>query len=152
MAFKRTPLKRSTGISPSGSKKAAAKKQAMISTYKEIDSTRDQICGGCGCGRNLSHSHIISRKDTELSADPDNIALHCLPIIGSNGCSWKWEQVGLRCEMMDYQRNMEYIKRVRPDVFRSIIVKDYSYLQKHREMICRTDFFDYICDEFKKIQ
>lgn len=124
----------------------------MRDTYREIDVDRERVCCGCGSGTNLTHSHIISRKDKELMADKRNITYHCANIAGECGCSFIWEQVGLRASLLDYIANLEYIKEVRYYGFRKMIVDDYYFLKKKvNEKVAKEENYDYICCEFKKL-
>lgn len=116
-----------------------------------MDIDCEAICAGCGASSNLSHSHIISRGDKGLMDDPNNIAYHCLPVYGSKGCSDTWEQVGLRAGLIDYRRNMEYIRSVRPLIFNKMIVADYQYMENHPKFTCALDNFDYICKSFNEL-
>lgn len=88
-----------------------SKKQSVINrrlkkVYEEIAYDRSQFCTGCGTHDTLTHSHIIPRsRRSDLVTDKRNITYHCLQ------CHNKWEGKQ-RIELMDYERNMEYIKEV----------------------------------------
>lgn len=121
----------------------------LIEVYKNIDRDRPRICTGCGCRENLSHSHIVSRKDHELMAEEKNITFHCLSMGNKTGCAFKWEQTGQRLQLRDYIKNMEYIKSVRMDLFRTMIVKDTDYYMRHPDCEGLERNFDYLCNEYK---
>lgn len=103
-----------------------SKKQSVINrelkkVYNEIHYERGQFCTGCGTSENLSHSHLIPRsRRSDLTTDKRNITYHCLSMGGRVGCHDKWEGKQ-RIELLDYERNMNYIKEVD---------KEYYYLIK----------------------
>lgn len=117
-----------------------------------MDIEADKFCTGCGSPHNLSHSHIISRKDHDLMSDPRNVTYHCLPVYGRNGCSDKWEQVGERVFLNDYKSNMEYIREVRPEIFRKMIVDDYYFFQKNLKFACIPENYSYICRAIRDLK
>jgi len=127
------------------SSKEASNISALKKVYAIIDRDRAHICTGCGSSQHLSHSHLISRKYKEFMADPDNIQFHCQSIGEKKGCHDKWESSGVRLELRDYIQNMEYIKRVKHEQFRLMIMHDYAYwmvpgidinyFEKHRRNI-----------------
>ena len=87
----------------------------LIQVYKTMRETRGQYCTGCGSSDSLTHSHIITRsRRPDLQTDINNITYHCVE------CHNKWEGKQ-RVELMDYERNMAYIKEVD---------KEYYYLIK----------------------
>jgi 5-methylcytosine-specific restriction endonuclease McrA len=100
--------------------KRISKKQSLVNRklkkiYEEIYSERGHYCTGCGTSDSLTHSHIIPRsRRADLTTDKRNITYHCL------SCHNKWEGKQ-RVELMDYERNMAYIKEVD---------KEYYYLIK----------------------
>ena len=100
--------------------KKISKKQSLVNRklkkiYEEIYSERGHYCTGCGTSDILTHSHIIPRsRRADLTTEKRNITYHCL------SCHNKWEGKQ-RVELMDYERNMEYIKEVD---------KEYYYLIK----------------------
>jgi hypothetical protein len=106
--------------------KRISKKQNVINrelkkVYNEISYERGHFCTGCGTSNNLSHSHIIPRsRRSDLTTDKRNITYHCLSIGEHKGCHDKWEGKQ-RVELLDYERNMDYIKEVD---------KEYYYLIK----------------------
>lgn len=148
MIKRKTKLTRKVGVNKKTSTQRV-KEKSMHRMYdvKLINDTF--ICTGCGTPVNLTHSHIISRSDKDLMDDSRNVTYHCANIDGNNGCSWKWEQVGLRTTLLDYERNMDFIAEVRPDLFRKMISADYNYLIKNPDQACKTDFFNYICKQYK---
>ena len=152
MVLKRkTYLKRKCGIK----KKSSALSKIESEMHKMYDIKAEQeehICAGCGRGGNVSHSHIISRKDHDLMADPRNVAYHCLPIWGYRGCSWLWEQNGKRLNLLDYIKNMGYVKEVRPQIFRSMIVGDFTYCENNPDFTCSSDNFLYMCKEYRNLK
>ena len=107
--------------------KKISKKQSLINrklkkVYKEIHQEREIYCTGCGRRTWLSHSHIIPRsRRPDLITEKRNITFHCLVREDDSiGCHQRWEGKQ-RVELMDYERNMEYIKEVD---------KEYYYLIK----------------------
>lgn len=96
---------------------------------REIDSEREPMCEGCGSNLKLSHSHIISQKvckqlgKTELIWDKSNIQLHCF---GSyERCHDKWERCVPKqiCLMLDFSRNLNFIKVTDSYVYNKIEAK-----------------------------
>lgn len=92
-------------------------KKKYIEVLKVIDINREKICAGCGLKNViLSHSHIISQKDCKnyglehLIYDSNNIAFHCIGMYNDNDCHKRWENPTKRKELLDYDKNMEYIK------------------------------------------
>lgn len=152
MLKRKTPLKRRSGVKKKTSGQKAIESDLHV-TYSKMDSNPDidRFCTGCGATTNLSHSHIISRKDHDLMSDPRNITYHCLPMHDNNGCSSKWEQVGERVYLNDYKVNMEYIKEVRPELFRKMIMDDYYYFQNSFHFHCFPENYSYICRELKQL-
>ena len=128
------------------------KESKMYDMYNKKAESDEHVCTGCGRTSFLSHSHIISRKDHDLMDDPRNVTYHCLPMFGEGGCSFKWEQTGLRLEMLDYIHNMEYIKEVRLSIFNSMIVADYYYCQENPQFVCLSENFDYLCREYEHLK
>lgn len=143
--MKRTPINRK-------SNKQASLESQLKKVYEMIDNDREHICTGCGIGKNLSHSHIISRKRKEFMCDPDNITYHCLPIDGCNGCSSKWENVGERVNLNDYDKNMEYIKSVDYGLFKSMVLNDFEYWELHGAFLNRPQHLEYLTEEYLKIK
>lgn len=112
--------------------KSISKKQTIIEnkyrkTLKEIDSSREKVCTGCGRHQGgdikLSHSHIISRADCkrigkpELIYHPDNITYHCLDFGTHEGCHRKWENPAKRYLLLDYRDNLKKIKKLAPELY-----------------------------------
>ena len=94
-------------------------KQQYINVLKQIDNERPHVCSGCDLKNAvLSHSHIISQKDCkyygfeELIYDKRNIAFHCIGMYNDNNCHRKWENPTKRRELLDYEKNMEFIKSI----------------------------------------
>ena len=92
--------------------------------------TREQMCSGCGSfSHPLSHSHIISRaKRKDLTHDINNITYHCLSMGGRLGCHDIWEHGTLEEKemLMDYDQNMEYIKRVDLKIYHQLMMRRYK--------------------------
>src|ERR1035437_7302038 len=99
-------------------------KQAEIKRlYKiacdDMDCTVEKVCAGCLKYQGevaLSHSHIISQKDCkqigreDLIYSLDNIAYHCMG--SSDSCHSKHENPKRRNQLIDYEKNMAYIKSI----------------------------------------
>ena len=105
------------------SKKQSTINRELTKVYKEIANERGHYCTGCGRSDvPLSHSHIIPRsRRPDLITEKRNITFHCLVREDDSiGCHQRWEGKQ-RVELMDYERNMEYIKEVD---------KEYYYLIK----------------------
>lgn len=113
-------------------KKVSAKQNdidvAYTKTCKIIDLSRDPICTGCGRPQGgdirLSHSHLISRRQCKQIGRPDlihnakNITFHCLDFgMNTPGCHRNWENPKQRKELLDYDRNMEYVRMVSEDLY-----------------------------------
>ncbi len=122
---KQRPLKKTP------SSKEAEIKRNLIKTYKHIDYTREKVCTGCNKYHgevNLSHSHIISKADCkkigkpELIWDEGNIVYHCFEK-DRKSCHKKWESNILRKTLLDYEKNMEYIKSVSIEMYNKYLVK-----------------------------
>lgn len=133
------------------SKKQTSFESQLKKVYAEIDNSRERVCTGCGVGKCLSHSHLISRAYKDTMCDPRNITYHCLPMEGCNGCSAKWEMVGERCYLNDYIQNMEYIKEVNYDRFTRMITSDHEFLLKNVNNGTDCESYSYICDEYLKL-
>lgn len=92
-------------------------------TCEEIDNTREHICSGCGRNNSLSHSHIISRQDCKnygllsLIADKRNITFHCIDNGEIKGCHLKWENPKERKQLLDYKRNIIFIKAINQEIY-----------------------------------
>jgi hypothetical protein len=97
------------------SKKQDKIKRQLNKVYREILSD-DSVCSGCGMnGFNvpLSFSHIIPRsRRSDLVTEKENITLHCLSMGERKGCHDIWESAKERHKLLDYFKNLEYIKRV----------------------------------------
>ena len=95
------------------SKKQNNINKELKKVYKEIELERGHYCSGCGRSDvPLSHSHLIPRsRRPDLITDKRNITYHCLSMGGTVGCHDKWEGKQ-RIELLDYERNMNYIKEV----------------------------------------
>lgn len=113
--------------------KARSKKQDDIhKKYIEVLKTLDRpkICSGCNSSNAiLSHSHIISQKDCknigrpDLIHNPDNITYHCLDWYNSKGCHQIWENPKRRSELLDYEKNMQYIKTISLELYNKYLTK-----------------------------
>lgn len=108
-----------------------SKEESLInSRYKamciDMDYTEEPICSGCGKYQGgdikLSHSHLISRKTCkeigrpELIYDRRNITYHCLHFSNNKGCHSIWENPKRRHELQDYERNLNIIKELAPEL------------------------------------
>lgn len=135
----------------SKSNKQISEEAKLKKVYAKIDSEREPVCTGCGIGKNLSHSHLISRKHKEFMSDERNIKFHCQSANGKKGCAEKWENTGERLQLRDYIENMEYIKEVAPEIFRSMIVKDKDYYVNNTDIgdLCPSDNLDYLIENYK---
>lgn len=99
-------------------------KRKYQEVLKQIDKERPQVCAGCGLKYVvLSHSHIISQKDCKnygfqsLIYDEKNIAFHCIGMYNDNDCHRRWENPTKRKELLDYEKNMEYIKSISVELY-----------------------------------
>lgn len=151
MLKRKTKLVRKTKLKAT-SKKVSSKRTSMRKMYEAKAISDHHTCTGCGGCHCLSHSHILSRRNLELADDPRNVTYHCLPIDGCNGCSDKWEQVGIRLSLLDYIQNMEYIKEVSSSDFSNMILKDYSYFEINDKNICIAENYCYLCKEYKQLK
>lgn len=96
-------------------------------TCIDMDHTTEPICTGCGRYQGgdikLSHSHLISRADcqrigkSELISERDNLTYHCMTYAGHVGCHNKWESPVDRVNLLDYEKNIEYIKSVSEEMY-----------------------------------
>ena len=102
------------------SKKQEKIKRELRKIYHEILLERNS-CSGCGMNGNavpLSFSHIIPRsRRRDLVTDRNNITLHCLTFVDTNGnsrkgCHEMWESSKDRDKLLDYFYNLAYIKEV----------------------------------------
>lgn len=101
--------------------------KAYFNVCNEIGNERERICTGCGRHEGgevrLSHSHIISRQEcrnigrVDLIADKNNIVYHCMDFGNHKGCHNNWENPDKRSMLLDYERNMEYIKSVSIELY-----------------------------------
>lgn len=103
--------------------KQAKINRAKVKLHKELAQERDHVCTGCGSHLMLSHSHLIpvgQRKDLEL--EKDNITYHCLGLPNYAGCHHIWEHgtTEEKKKLLDYEANMEYIRRVDPGYYNLI--------------------------------
>lgn len=105
-------------------KPLSEKGRKYIEVLKKIDKERGHICAGCGLKYVvLSHSHIISQKDCkyygfeDLIYDENNIAFHCIGMYNDNDCHKRWENPTKRKELLDYEKNMEYIKSISIELY-----------------------------------
>jgi hypothetical protein len=112
--------------------KQVSEKQAPIErAYKltciDMDHTTEPLCTGCGKYQGgdirLSHSHLISRADCkrigrpELIYERDNLTYHCMNFGMNQGCHEKWENPIERKTLLDYQKNIDYIKTVNSEMY-----------------------------------
>lgn len=106
-----------------------------IETCKKIDSTRDQVCSGCGYNQALSHSHIISRDDCrkmgrlDLIYDENNITFHCMDMGEHIGCHRLWETkvIQVMGKLKDFKKNMDYIKSINMELYARIVNRGTDY-------------------------
>ena len=111
-------------------KKKSNKQIVIDREYKKMlekfDLTTKRICTGCGQPHpkvRLSHSHIISRqhcKDyglNELIYSPQNLTYHCLSFGEHKGCHEKWESRVERKTLLDYEKNIEFIKTINNQLY-----------------------------------
>ena len=105
-------------------KPLSEKGKKYIEVLRKIDKERGHVCSGCGLkGVVLSHSHIISQKDCKnygfesLIYDEKNIAFHCIGMYNDNDCHKRWENPTKRKELLDYEKNMEYIKSISIELY-----------------------------------
>lgn len=112
-------------------KEMSDKQKALIiekkAVYTLMSETREMVCTGC---RNvfdpemLEHSHIIPvSRWKEGMVIIENITYH-----GSEmacGCHRKWEthNPNITKDMLDYEKNMAYIKKVDPEYYQILINK-----------------------------
>jgi 5-methylcytosine-specific restriction endonuclease McrA len=100
------------------------KRQRIIlerkSIYEKVDIREREICSGCNQLKPYSHSHIIPISvDKSLENKEENITLHCM------SCHKKWEShdINQMKQHLDYEKNIEYIKKVRPDYYYRLMSK-----------------------------
>lgn len=112
-------------------RKVSIKEQQIARDYKktivEMDYLEEKVCSGCnqyqGGDIKLSHSHIISRDDCkktgliELISDRRNLVYHCMDFGEHTGCHRKWENPKERKFLLDYDKNMEFIKSVSIELY-----------------------------------
>lgn len=112
-------------------KKISQKQSESNALYKltciDMDHTTEPICTGCGKYQGgdvkLSHSHIISREDCkrigrpELIYDRNNLTYHCMQFVENKGCHPTWENPSSRYILLDYSKNIEYIKSISEELF-----------------------------------
>ena len=110
--------------------KKSSKQTVIDLRYKkmlvEFDNNTERVCTGCGKRHpyvHLSHSHIISRQHChnygipELIYNSRNITYHCLSFGEHKGCHEKWESKAQRKELLDYEKNIEFIKSINEELF-----------------------------------
>lgn len=98
-----------------------------ILTCADMDHITEPVCTGClryqGGEIRLSHSHIISRDDChdigrdDLISDRENLTYHCMDFGGHKGCHLKWENRTQRHTLLDYEKNLAYIKTISSEMF-----------------------------------
>lgn len=109
------------------SSKQAPIERAYRLTCIDMDHTTEPICTGCGRYQGgdikLSHSHLISRADcqrigkSELISERENLTYHCMTYAGHIGCHNKWESPIDRVNLLDYEKNIEYIRSVSEEMY-----------------------------------
>ena len=111
--------------------KVSSKQIEINKLYKltciDMDHITEPVCTGClkyqGGDIKLSHSHIISRADChalgrpELIYDRNNITYHCMDFGDHKGCHLKHESIKNRKSLLDYEKNMNYIKSIDKEVY-----------------------------------
>ena len=112
------------------SKKKQALDKALVKVYEQIAKDRPKVCTGClqpeGVDIKLSHSHIIPRsRRPDLVVSPANITYHCLSIGNHKGCHERHERHDET--LADYNKNMDYIKRVDSEYYNLILLKKDLY-------------------------
>lgn len=105
----------------------AAIERAYKITCIDMDHTTEPVCTGCnryqGGDIKLSHSHLISRADCkrigriDLISDRDNLTYHCMNFMNHSGCHNKWENPKERVLLLDYEKNIKYIKGINTEVY-----------------------------------
>ena len=118
-----------TKLSPRSAQKAAEAKR-LAEVYAQIAQERPQVCAGCGRRAGglikLSHSHLVPRSyNQELITEPANIAYHCVDWMGHAGCHGKWESNDHRHELLDFERNLDYIERADPAYYNLLMLKTF---------------------------
>jgi diadenosine tetraphosphate (Ap4A) HIT family hydrolase len=105
-------------------------KRKIMQVYQLMAESREHKCTGCGQYYNvvpLSHSHIIPRsRRPDLVATYENITYHCLSMGENLGCHDIWEH-GTTEEkkmMMDYEENMDYIRRADREYYNLLKLKE----------------------------
>ena len=80
-------------------------------------------CSGCGNPNNLSSSHIVRRSwDSKYTAVKENITFHCLVRAdGTEGCHNRWETASKMTELLDFDKNMTFIRKVDPVIYWQLI-------------------------------
>jgi hypothetical protein len=89
--------------------------------YAKFDETNDGVCSGCGQFKPGSHSHVIPISEAlELEAEIKNIRWHCIEI-----CHPRWESHNIKemSKMLDFEQNMEFIKKMKPFYYERLINK-----------------------------
>ena len=109
--------------------KVSVKQSEINKRYKamciEMDNSDiEKVCSGCGSGSfPLSHSHLISKNDCvkigrpELIYDPKNVVYHCMSINEHTGCHDYWHSNTQRINLLDYQKNIEWISEIDKDMY-----------------------------------
>lgn len=100
------------------SQKKVIRDRKRKEAYAKFDETNDGVCQGCGLEKPGSHSHIIPISEApELEAEIDNITWHCIQ------CHKKYEShnIDIIRTMLDFEKNMNYIKCVRPLYYNRLI-------------------------------
>lgn len=120
------PLQR-TRLKPK-SRQKADEGILLVQVYTALAQQRPQVCAGCGRPAGglikLSHSHLVPRSANQaLICEPDNIAYHCIDWMGHKGCHSRWESNAHRHELLDFERNVAYIKQADPAYYAKIILK-----------------------------
>lgn len=108
------------------SEKQKSSNKQIRETYAEIALTREKRCTGCATYYNLSHSHILSRKQRpDLQVEESNITYHCLSIGEKEGCHQKWESQNYFkvIELADYLDLMQYVKDNDKEIYNKLIIK-----------------------------
>lgn len=101
------------------SKKYQERLRKKKAAYEEFDRNNDGTCKGCGLEKPGSHSHRIPISEApELESVVENITWHCM------SCHTIYESHNVQemSKMLDFEENMDYIKRVRPMYYERLMM------------------------------
>jgi hypothetical protein len=100
------------------SQKGQESRRKKAEAYAKFEEANDMICKGCGKYGPGSRSHLIPiSEDKSLESVLENIVWHCIP------CHQKFEShnIEIMKTMLDFEKNMEYIKRMKPLYYERLI-------------------------------